>query len=227
MKRKLVTLLLAAASFSAATNFALSWYAPLNTTVLASSYAYATGQRQKTTSAQTPPPPGTEKDNRGNVAALPESGSAETTGTSIFPGSPESGLSHEEMEELGNLRGIKKKLDMRARALDERQRSIEQVEAKIGKRIKDMEDILARINARLQMEESIKSKKIKRLAAVYASMKPAKAAPVIAQMKLPIVVRMFARMDERKVGKILSFLPADKAVQITQALSKRISAIGP
>ncbi len=227
MKRKLVPLLLAVASLSAVTNFGLSWYAPLNTTVLDTSYAYATVQKQKTTPTRTSSLSSTEKGSQASATLLPGSEPAETSGSPIFPGSPESALSQEEMEELSNLRNIKKKLDTRARALDERQRSIEQVEARIGKRIKELEEILARINARLQMEESIKSKKIKRLAAVYASMKPIKAAPVIARMKLPIVVRMFARMDERKVGKILSFLPADKAVQITQALSKKISAIGP
>jgi len=56
-------------------------------------------------------------------------------------------------------------------------------------------------------------------------MKPDKAAPVIARMELTTVVKIFSLMDEKKVGKILSFLPAEKAVQISQALTRQISTV--
>ena len=73
--------------------------------------------------------------------------------------------------------------------------------------------------------KNIKNKKIKRLTAVYEGMKPDRAAPVISKMDLATVVRVFLLMDEKKVGKILSFLPPDKAVQISQALTRQISSV--
>ena len=69
--------------------------------------------------------------------------------------------------------------------------------------------------------------KIKRLTAVYEGMKAESAAPVISQMELSTVVKMFLRMDEKQVGKILSFLPPEKAVTISQALTKQISKVNP
>jgi len=48
---------------------------------------------------------------------------------------------------------------------------------------------------------------------------------VIAQMDLTIVVKMFLRMNEKQVGKILSFLPPKQAVVISQALTQRIALV--
>ena len=77
----------------------------------------------------------------------------------------------------------------------------------------------------LAEEQSIKDKKIKRLTAVYEGMKAERAAPVIAQMDLSIVVKIFSRMSEKQVGKILSFLQPKQAVVISQALTERIASV--
>lgn len=140
---------------------------------------------------------------------------------SVYSGSLAGSISQEEAEVLLNLRATKENLDLRARALDERQRSIDEAEAAIAERIDELEGLVAKLQEQLQQEQGLKSKKIKKLAAVYSSMKPEKAAPVITQMEMDTVVQMFARMDDKKVGKILSFLPPEKAVSITQALSRQ------
>jgi len=48
---------------------------------------------------------------------------------------------------------------------------------------------------------------------------------VISQMDLITVVKMFSKMDEKKVGKILSFLRPKQAMMISQALTKGISTL--
>ena len=140
---------------------------------------------------------------------------------SAFSGSIAGAVSQEEAEVLLNLRTIKKNLDLRSKALDERQNSIEKAEDSMAARIKELESLVAKMQDQLLQEQSFKSKKIKKLAAVYSSMKPEKAAPVVTRMELGTVVKMFARMDDKKVGKILSFLPPEKAVSITQALTRQ------
>lgn len=144
---------------------------------------------------------------------------------SVFPGIPGESLPPEEIEVLRNLKGVKKDLDARAKALDAREEAVREGEARAAKRIAELEALEARIQERLDMESSISDKKIKRLAAVYENMKADKAAPVIARMDLPTVVKVFSRMQEKKVGKILSFLPPQQAVTISQALTQRISAL--
>jgi len=132
-----------------------------------------------------------------------------------------------ERKALLGLRELKQQLEERRRKLDAREQAVADMEQKAAKRIKELEDMEARLQDMLAQEKSINDKKIKRLTAVYEGMKPAKAAPVIARMELPIVVRIFSRMDEKKVGKILSFLPPEQAVKISQALTRRIASLNP
>jgi len=134
-------------------------------------------------------------------------------------------ISQAERETLLSLRKIRDALDARQKNLEERQKTAETSEEKLSERLADLEALEARIKDMLAQEKSINTKKIKRLTAVYEGMKADRAAPVIERMDLAIVVRMFSRMDEKKVGKILSFLPPEKAVKISQALTDRISNV--
>jgi len=134
-------------------------------------------------------------------------------------------ISQAERETLLSLRKTRDELTSRQKALDERQKAAEEGEQKLSERIADLEELETRIKDMLAQEQSINSKKIKRLTAVYEGMKADKAAPVLARMDLQTVVRMFSRMDEKQVGKILSFLPPEQAVKISQALTERISEV--
>jgi len=135
-----------------------------------------------------------------------------------FPLTPTEKISPEEIEVLGKLRAMKDKMDARSKALDNRQHAIETAEADLKKKVVKLEGLLAQTQDLLQQQKKVKNKKVKRLADVYNSMKPNKTAPVIDKMKLSTVIEVFAQMDEKKVGKILSFLPPEKAVQISQRL---------
>jgi len=126
---------------------------------------------------------------------------------------------------LIGLRDYKEQLDARTRQLDQREKSIQEAEDQVKRRITELEQLEASIQQRLNDESKVKNKKIKRLAAVYEGMKPESAAPVIAKMELVTVVKIFLLMEEKRVGKILSFLPPDKAVAISQALTRQISTV--
>lgn len=126
---------------------------------------------------------------------------------------------------LRELRALREQLQQRSKQLDVREQALEKSEAQLQQRITELEQLEASIQQRLADESKVKSKKIKRLTAVYEGMKPEKAAPIIAQMELATVVKIFLLMDEKKVGKIISFLPPEKAVTISQALTRRISSV--
>lgn len=142
---------------------------------------------------------------------------------------PESGnIGNPEQGSLpADLRKLKDQLDERSRRLDQREQNAVNMDKKAAQRISDLEALEARISDMLSQEKSINNKKIKRLTAVYEGMRPDKAAPVIARMDLPTVVKMFSRMNEKKVGKILSFLPPELAVKISQALTENIASLNP
>jgi len=123
------------------------------------------------------------------------------------------------------LREKKKALSEREKALEEREAVVQEAEQRAQGKIKELLELEARIQSMLAEEQSIKDKKIKRLTAVYEGMKADRAAPVIAQMDLSIVVKIFSRMSEKQVGKILSFLNPKQAVVISQALTERIASV--
>jgi len=150
---------------------------------------------------------------------------AEAHAASMMPESAH--ISDAERESLLNLRKIKNRLDKRSRELDKREQATVEMEKKAAEQIADLEELETRIQDMLAQEKSINNKKIKRLTAVYEGMKADKAAPVIARMDLLTVVKMFSRMDEKKVGKILSFLQPELAVKISQALTQKIASLNP
>ena len=123
------------------------------------------------------------------------------------------------------VRERKKELLAMEKALNDKELEINDATLRAEEKIKELLALEARIQAMLDEEKSIKDKKIKRLVAVYEGMKAERAAPVIAEMDLGIVVKIFSSMNEKQVGKILSFLPPQKAVVISQALTKRLNSL--
>lgn len=171
--------------------------------------------------------PATEPAKHTANAAAPETPSL-VTKAHASPWTPSDAMACEtERKALLGLRELKQQLEERRQKLDAREQAIAEMEQKAAGRIKELEDMEARLQDMLAREKSINDKKIKRLTAVYEGMKPAKAAPVIARMELPIVVRIFSRMDEKKVGKILSFLPPEQAVKISQSLTQPLASLNP
>jgi flagellar motility protein MotE (MotC chaperone) len=124
-----------------------------------------------------------------------------------------------------SLQAARAKMDRREKQLEERQAIAKEAESLASKRIEELTALEARIQDLLDQEKSINDKKIKRLTTVYEGMKADKAAPVIARMDMDIIVKMFSRMNEKQVGKILSFLPPKQAVVISEALTKRIGSL--
>ena len=149
-----------------------------------------------------------------------------TAEASVFPGAPgNQSMTASELEVLGHLRKIKHQLDQRAKALDAREKAAEDAEAKAAARIAQLQKLEAAIQDDLQQEQKVRSKKIKKLAAVYDTMKPAKAAPMIALMDMETTVKLLSRMDQKRVGKILSMMSPEKATQISEALTERIASL--
>jgi len=128
-------------------------------------------------------------------------------------------------QDMKALQQARAQIAKKEKELNEHLDALNKADERVKKRISELEALENSIQDLLEQEKSIKSKKIKRLTAVYEGMKPDKAAAVISQMDLVTVVKMFSKMDEKKVGKILSFLRPKQAMMISQALTKGISTL--
>lgn len=60
-----------------------------------------------------------------------------------------------------------------------------------------------------------------KLAKVYESMKPAKAAPILASLELEVTYEIISNMKERQAAKILSYLSPDLAAKISSKMSMK------
>lgn len=142
-----------------------------------------------------------------------------------MPIDEEKQASPQDNPDASSLQAARDKMDRREKQLEERQTIAQEAESLASKRIEELTALETRIQDLLDQEKSINDKKIKRLTTVYEGMKADKAAPVIARMDMDIIVKMFSRMNEKQVGKILSFLPPKQAVVISEALTKRIGSL--
>jgi len=150
-----------------------------------------------------------------------------TAGAAAFPEKKTGTISKVERDVLLHLKKLKEKRQSHASELEALETRAKDAEKQAREQIAILETLEERIKASLAQEKTINDKKIKRLAAVYEGMKANKSAPIIARMELSTVVRMMARMDEKKVGKILSNLQPDLAVKITEALTQKLSLLSP
>jgi len=139
-----------------------------------------------------------------------------------MPIAEESATSNQDMQTLQQARA---QIAIKEKQLNEHLDALNNADARVKKRIAELKRLESNIQDWLDQESTINNKKIKRLTAVYAGMKPDKAAAVIAQMDLVTVVKIFSKMDEKKVGKILSFLKPKQAMTISEALTKGVATL--
>jgi len=128
-------------------------------------------------------------------------------------------------QDMKALQQARAQIRAKEKQLNEHLNALKKADERVKKRITELETLESSIEDLLEQEKAIKDKKIKRLTAVYEGMKPDKAAAVISQMELLTVVKMFSKMNEKQVGKILSFLRPKQAMMISQALTKGIGAL--
>jgi len=139
-----------------------------------------------------------------------------------MPIAEESATPKQDMKALQQARA---QIAKKEKQLNEHLDALKKADERVKKRITELEALENNIQDLLEQEKSIKNKKIKRLTAVYEGMKADKAAAVISQMELLTVVKMFSKMNEKQVGKILSFLRPKQAMMISQALTKGIATL--
>ncbi|MDQ6973314.1 MAG: hypothetical protein Q9M10_00405 [Mariprofundaceae bacterium] len=158
----------------------------------------------------------------GNPTAWGELWIPSAEAAASMPIAEESERSNQDMKALQQARV---QIAAKEKQLNEHLDALNKADERVKKRIAELESLESNIQDLLEQEKSIKNKKIKRLTAVYEGMKADKAAAVISQMELMTVVKMFSKMDEKKVGKILSFLRPKQAMMISQALTQGIATL--
>jgi flagellar motility protein MotE (MotC chaperone) len=119
-------------------------------------------------------------------------------------------------------------LDHRRAELEERTARIEQRELEIVNRDRDMAARLAELkelSERLKIErqkgDKQRNAQLDQLANVYGSMNPPEAAHLLEQLDMQVCLSLIERMPEKRIGQILSLMNSQRALELTNLLSKR------
>lgn len=121
-------------------------------------------------------------------------------------------------------------LDARRVQLEERASRLEQRETEAGSRDRDLavkltelKEITERLKAEREKGEKQRDVQLDQLANVYGSMNPPEAAHLLEQLDIQVALSLVERMPEKRMGQILSLMSAQRALELTNLLSKRRS----
>lgn len=112
--------------------------------------------------------------------------------------------------------------DMGAReqALAKKEAQLRDLEAQVDEKLTRLRELEIRMQNLIDSAGSIQDEKMAHLIDVYSNMKPKQAAVVLQTLEEPIAVRILAGMSGRKAGEILSSVRADRAAELSAALTR-------
>jgi flagellar motility protein MotE (MotC chaperone) len=119
-------------------------------------------------------------------------------------------------------------LDHRRAELEERSARVEQRELElvnrdrdIAARLTELKELTERLKIERQKGDKQRSAQLDQLANVYGSMNPPEAAHLLEQLDMQVCLSLIERMPEKRIGQILSLMNAQRALELTNLLSKR------
>jgi flagellar motility protein MotE (MotC chaperone) len=119
-------------------------------------------------------------------------------------------------------------LDHRRAELEERSARIDQRETELAARDRDMavklnelKELTERLKIDREKGDKQRNAQLDQLANVYGSMNPPEAAHLLEQLDIQVALSLIERMPEKRIGQILSLMNAQRALELTNMLSKR------
>lgn len=108
----------------------------------------------------------------------------------------------------------------RERELDRRETELRALEHELDDKLEQLQALERKMQNLIDSASTIQDDKMRHLVDVYSNMKPKQAAQVLETLEESIAVRILAGMSGRKAGEILSSVRADKAAQLSEALTR-------
>ncbi len=71
-----------------------------------------------------------------------------------------------------------------------------------------------------ELDDPLKERNIKRLAAIYQKMDTEKAVTIMQELEEDTAISILSKMDEKKLAKILEFVEAEEALELTEEIRK-------
>lgn len=126
-----------------------------------------------------------------------------------------------ELQLLKSLDARRVELEDRRHRLDDRERDLAEREREFAGRLAQLRELTGLLKADREEGEKKQQNQVGQLANVYGSMNPPEAAALLGQLDITTTLALLERMPEKRMGQILSLIPAERALTITKMLSGR------
>lgn len=131
--------------------------------------------------------------------------------------------SKEEAKVLMALDHRRAELEERAGRLEQRELEFTARDRDLALRLTELKELSERLKIERQKGERQRDTQLDQLANVYGSMNPPEAAHLLEQLDIQIAQALIERMPEKRIGQILALMNAQRALELTNRLSRRSS----
>ena len=125
-----------------------------------------------------------------------------------------------ERDLLASLQKRQKELDMRESSLKAEEQKILALKKEIMEKIDALKSLETQLSSKLDMEKTNDTKRLKELAKVYEATPPQKAAAMLEKLEVKTAAGITINMKRERAGLIWGYLTPQKAVAITNEITR-------
>ncbi|WP_035271439.1 MotE family protein [Desulfonatronum thiodismutans] len=125
-----------------------------------------------------------------------------------------------QMAAQGDLSEEWQNLRRRQEEVQRQEQTLRALENELDAKLNRLQELESRIQGMIEEADVLKDRKIRHLVDVYSNMKPREAAKALEALEEPVAVKILSGMRGRNAGEVLSFVDAEKAARLTEALTR-------
>lgn len=129
--------------------------------------------------------------------------------------------SKEEAKVLTALDARRVELEERSNRLEQRETVAASRDRDISVKLTELKGLTERLKSEREKGDKQRNAQLDQLANVYGSMNPPEAAHLLEQLDIQIALSLVERLPEKRMGQLLGLMSPQKALELTQLLSKR------
>ena len=112
-------------------------------------------------------------------------------------------------------------IEVERQRLEEERKRLTTLKQEIDLKLARLEKIQDAIQSKLDEQKAVGDQRIKHLIKIYTTMPPKKAAGLIENLDMDVIISLFSNMKGENVGQILPYVSTEKAAAISERLAKQ------
>ncbi len=128
---------------------------------------------------------------------------------------------------LQEIRARGSALDAREREIEDRERHLRGLEEIVEARLAELEQLADAVEERIaSWENAHEDKSLSRLAKIYGTMDPRRAAPLLERLELDLATRIVAKMKHKQSAALLPLVSQPRALEMSRRVAHPLGAPG-